>query len=80
MNKVIDFLKAFDGGIIPVIYYAGEDDMPIWEGSLLDTPWWVADLELNYEGAEDGYPISFRDSLGKEYNDRPGLVIIVKED
>lgn len=82
MKTVIDFLKAVDGlGCYAVYWLRGdpEDLGPCWEGSLFDTPWWVAELELDYEEAESHQPISFRENLGEEHNNRPGFVFWVKE-
>lgn len=77
--KVIDILKLMDVAGLRVVYYEDDYEDPLWEGSLFDTPYWVADLELDVEKAEFHEPISFRSSLGKEHNNRPGFVIIVKE-
>ena len=80
MRTVRDFLKAVDAsGCHAVFWMKGEDKEPCWEGPLFDTPWWVAELKLDYKEAEDHLPISYRDSLGIEHNDRPGFVIRVKE-
>ena len=78
MNYVMDFLKIFDGAF-QVIYYVDGDEDPLWEGSLWNTPWWIANMELDIENAESGQPVSYRNSLGKNYNDKPGLVILVKD-
>ncbi len=82
MKTVMDFLKAVDAlGCHAAYWMRGEsEDMgPCWEGSLFDTPWWVAALELDYEEAECNQPISFRENLGKDHNNRPGFVFWVKE-
>ena len=80
MTIVMDFLKAVDAlGCHAVFWMKGEDKEPCWEGPLFDTPWWVAEFELDYEEAEDHLPISFRDSLGENHNNKPGFVFWVKE-
>lgn len=78
MKFVYDFLKAVDALGIKVIYYTNDEEDPIWHGAVDDTPWWIASTELDYENAEDHKPISFRNSLGEEYHNRAGLVILVK--
>lgn len=80
MKQVRDFLRAFDGDFFYVIYWGENDDFPIWDGNLSDTPWWVAEMKLDYKKAEDHMPISFRHSLGEKYNNAMGLVICVEED
>ena len=70
-----DFLKMFDGALPAAVYINDEDD-PIYTGPLFDTPWFLVDLELNYE---EGEPISYRDDFGAEYGNKPGLVIFLKE-
>ena len=74
-----DFLKMFDS-TLPVAVYINDEEVPVYEGNLFNLPWWLVDLELNYKGAEDHYPISYRDSFGDEYDNKPGLVIFLKED
>ena len=66
--KVIDFLKVFDG-FLPVIYYPNDSEMAIWDGSLFDTPWWVANMPL----VNVDYREKFKDN-------KPGLVITVEEE
>ena len=79
MTYVRDFLKIFDGSPLHVIYYGPDDDDVIWEGSISDTPWWVAEMAFDIEGtkADGEYPISYRPSLGQEYHNAPGIVICV---
>ena len=76
--KVMDFLKMFDG-CLPVIVYVNEEEDPLWDGSLFDMPWWVADLELNFHNENGSNPVDYRDSFGEEYDNKPGLVIFTKE-
>ena len=77
---VRDFLKVFDCVGLKAIYYMEDDDqIPLWEGSAYETPWWVAEYELAKDDGDGGEPISYRGSLGKEYNDSPGLVFSLKE-
>lgn len=81
MKTVMDFLEAVDAlGCHAAFWTRGEDEEPYWEGSLFDTPWWIARLELDYEEAENHQPISFRESLGEEHNNKPGFVFWVKEE
>ena len=76
--KIIDFLRMFDG-CLPVIVYVNEEEDPLWEGRLFNTPWWVADLELNYDNENGSNPVDYRESFGKEYNNNPGLVIFAQD-
>lgn len=69
-----DFLKMFDRSLPAAVYLHDEED-PIWQGRLFDTPWWVAELELDYDNGY-GSPIDYRE---KFENDEPGLVIYTKE-
>ena len=70
-----DFLKMFDGSL-PVAVYINDEEEPTYTGDLWGLPWWLVDLKLNYE-TEEHYPVSYRE---KFENDKPGLVIFVKED
>lgn len=72
--KVLDFLKMFDGSL-PVVVYINDEEAPLWEGRLFDIPWWVADLELNYDNGY-GRPVDYRT---KFKDNEPGLVIYTKE-
>ena len=66
-------------GATVIIY--NEDEWKLYEGSTLSVPYWVADLHLITKEENEGEPpISFRNSLGKEYDNKPGFVITVKED
>ena len=69
-----DFLKMFDS-TLPTVVYINDEDEPIYEGSLFNMPWWVAELELNYNNGY-GRPVDYRE---KFENDQPGLVIYTKE-
>ena len=63
-----------------IIIY-NKEEWKLYEGFALDVPYWIADLHLVTKEENEGEPpVSYRDSLGKEYNDRPGFVITVKED
>ena len=79
-KTIYDFLKTGDYlGLTFIVYIDGEED-PIWAGSSLDIPYWIAELELEYEGSDPlEPPISFRSSLGKEYDNKPGFVISCKD-
>ena len=79
--KFIDFLKIFDGpGLTAVVYVEqdGDDADPIWTGSLHNTPYWLAEMELS-DSKWGEEAISYRSSLGEKYNGKPGIVIAVKE-
>ena len=80
MIYVYDFLKGIDAGL-HVVYWNGKENTDdfLWEGSLDETPWWIAELKLDYKHPLDHCPISYRDNLGAEYNNRPGFVILVEE-
>ena len=83
MNKlktVYDFLSNIDiigVKIIVYMYEDGENADPIYAGSAWDTPYWVADLKLDWihTSLDCPKPIEFRNSLGEEYNNAPGFVI-----
>ena len=60
------FLKSVNGN---------HKEEPIYTGSLFDMPWWIAELELNYDNGY-GRPVDYRE---KFENDKPGLVIYTKE-
>jgi hypothetical protein len=79
--KIIDFLKVFDATTLKVaIYNSGDNENElIWSGFYADIPWWVADYELetDKEKLDHDSPIDYRLNFN---NDKPGLVIIVKED
>lgn len=64
-----------------VIWVAGEDEDPLWEGSIMDFPFRYADLELDYTKSDDlESPIDFRNNVKKPgQNSKPGFVIVVKE-
>ena len=55
-----------------------EKEGPIYEGSAFDLPWWIGEAKITKEAGNSDEPIDFRDSLGNEYNNRPGVVICVK--
>ena len=76
--KLIDFLKIFDGCGLYVIIYIEDEEDPFWEGSILDIPWYAADMYLT-KGDWGEEPISYRSNLGKEYDNKPGLVICLKD-
>lgn len=77
--KLSKFLKYTDFiGLSVIIYSANGNEMPLFSGSVLDIPWWIADLKIakpwNKKVEES---ISYRTSLGEEYDNKPGLVITV---
>ena len=78
--KVIDILRYINfPPLYTFVYIENEDEEdPIWEGKLNTLPWWIADLELpkTFHGEA---PIDYRTSLGKEHDNQPGLVIVVKD-
>lgn len=81
LNKFIDlFLPCGD---IYVVYWTEDtekEDAPLWAGNLTETPYWIA-ATFNIERYDKDWDsaINFRDSLGKENNSRPGLVITLVE-
>ena len=81
MKYVYDFLKGIDAGL-PVVYWEGKGDTDdyLWSGILDETPWWIAELALDYVHPEDHCPISYRSNLGENFNNRPGFVILVNTD
>ena len=82
LKTVYDFLKNIDicADILVYIYEDGNDAEPIYAGRAYETPYWVADLVLDWKHLEHGErPIDFRADLGKEYNHKPGFVILCTE-
>lgn len=73
-----DFLKMFDGANLNAAVYINDEEEPVYTGDLFGLPWWLVDLELNYK-TEDRYPISYRQNFGDEYDNKPGVVIFLKE-
>jgi len=78
-----DFLKCFGYDFFyVVIWIEGEnDDEPSWKGWSLEIPWTYADMRLAQTDPDDPdfSPVSFRENLGEECGNRPGLVITVAE-
>lgn len=76
--KLIDFLKITDLGGLYLVIYVEDDEDPIWTGHSIDIPWWVADHKIapSRWGEES---ISYRTSLGEEYNNKPGFVIFLMD-
>ena len=80
--KLLDWLQVGDFlGLTVVVWVENDENAPLWSGKYFDIPYWVADMELaDSTGFDaDDVPISYRDSLGEAYNNRPGLVIVVKD-
>ena len=73
-----DFLKMVDLCGLTLICYIKDEDFPAYTGSYLDVPWWLADYFIDDTFEEE--PISYRHSLGKEYNEKPGFVISLREE
>lgn len=80
--KLKKFLKYSDlTGFTIIIYSMDDEDHPLYEGTSIDVPWWLADLKLATpwkSGVEE--PVSFRSNLGDAYNNKPGFVITVVEE
>ncbi len=77
--KFIDFLKLVDFENLHLIVYINEEEDPIWEGRQADVPYWLCDLPLDPSswGEES---VSYRSSLGEEYDNKPGVVICLREE
>ena len=57
------------------------EEEPLYTGSSLALPWYIADMKISWKHVEMGdRPISFRNSLGEKYNNKPGFVILVGEE
>ena len=81
LNKFIDLFLP--GGDIYVVYWTEDsekEEAPLWAGSLVDTPYWIA-ATFNIERYDKDWDaaINFRNGLGKENNNKPGLVITLAE-
>ena len=58
-----------------------DDDEPLFAGSAMDCPWWIADCKLEKNGSHwDGF--NDRKDLGEELNHQSGIVfsVIVPEE
>ena len=81
--KVIDWLKITDViGEKAVYWVSGDEEFgPLWEGSIYDTPWYIADMELEDDNKklEGEKAISYRKDLGEDMNHASGFVFTVKE-
>lgn len=80
LKTVYDFLKNVEiigADIVVYMYEDGENAEPIYAGSAWDTPYWVAELKLDWihNPMDCPQPIEFRFDLGEEHNHRPGFVI-----
>lgn len=80
--KLRKWLKNIDPiGLTLVVWDVDvpEDEGPIYEGSAYDLPWWIGEAKIS-RSEDNPYdpPISFRDSLGKELNNKPGVVVTIK--
>jgi len=64
-----------------VIWVAGDDDLPLWKGSIMDFPFHLADLKLDYTKSKDcESPIDFRNNVNElNQTPKPGFVVIVKD-
>lgn len=81
--KVLDWIKPIDASPLKALYYVAEDEDfgPIWDGSLYDTPYWIAEMELAEAKDLEGYPpICWRDDLGEDYDHKTGFIITVKDE
>ena len=54
------------------------DEEPLFAGSAFDLPWWIGEGIISKSDEDDDEPIDFRDNLGKEFNNKPGIVVTVK--
>ena len=64
-------------GVYFIVYYKDEEE-PMWEGKYMDIPHWVAKCKLARLDAGE-FPIDYRSSLGEEYGNRPGFVVVVED-
>lgn len=55
-----------------------KDEEPAFAGSAWDLPWWVAEGKISKLNENDDEPIDFRENLGKEFKNKPGVVVTVK--
>ena len=81
--KMIDWLKMTDVlGEKAVYWVSGDEEFgPLWVGSIYDTPWYIADMELEDDDKKLDYekPISYRHDLGEDMNHEHGFVITLKD-
>lgn len=77
--RVLDFLKVFDATLKAIYYMSNSNEEEfLWKGYIQDTPWWIAELELNDEREkETGFkPIEYRCDIEEG---KPGFIVVVKE-
>lgn len=66
--KVKQLLKVIDPIGVKVIIWGEDENDALWEGDLMDVPWWIAKLKIdNREDNGLNEPISFY-SYKNEYN------------
>lgn len=79
--KLIDWLKVTDIMGLKVVVWGDNDRTPLFEGSSMDIPWYIAEMKLTSPAdLEEGEkPVSYRNSLdGKD--GKAGFVICVDEE
>jgi len=59
-----DFLEIVDVSGVNIKIWVMENGVEeeLWSGRAMDTPFWIANLKLDYYNAEDGKPILFVDN------------------
>lgn len=78
LTTVYDFLKnvdMVDTGIAVYLWEDGNDADPVYAGSAFNTPYWVAELRLDWIHEEKECPIVFIHDLGEKCNHKPGFCI-----
>jgi hypothetical protein len=82
--KLKDILKYMDWLTTIVVWDSESDDIedePLFAGTAMDCPWWIAECELEKTGSNwDGF--NDRADLGAELNHRSGIIfsVIVPEE
>ena len=67
-------------GLYFVVYTKEDgDEEPLWTGKYMDIPHWIAKCKLATDLPDGALAIDYRGSLGEEYGNKPGFVVIVED-
>lgn len=82
--KFKDWLEVTDIIGLKVIIWTEEqldceEDEPLWEGSSLDIPWYIANMKISKKKWDGESSISYRPSLGEDKGNKPGFVVTLKD-
>lgn len=71
------FIKQFDDIEIISIHTESQatEETPLFEGHVIDLPFWIADLPLSKK-----YPVWIKQNMGKPFCGKAGLMICVEDE